>query len=94
VEPLRGQVAPVCKHDRVSLIVLVIGACPWDGSQVGLVIGWPFPQSLLPPLSPAFLVDRIDFGLKVLWVGWYLYCSTGVPAWLQKVAFSDSMSPM
>jgi hypothetical protein len=34
----------------VSLIVSETGACPWDGSQVGLVIGWPFPWSLLHPL--------------------------------------------
>ena len=24
-----------------------IGACPWDGFQVGPVIGWPFLQSVL-----------------------------------------------
>ena len=51
VEPLWGQHAPVCKHNRVSLVVLGIGACPWDGSLVGLVITWPFPQSLFHPLS-------------------------------------------
>ena len=39
----------------VSLIVSGIGACPWDGSQVGLVIGWPFSQSLLHFLSLNFL---------------------------------------
>jgi hypothetical protein len=26
----------------VSLIVLGTGACPWRGSQVGPIIGWPF----------------------------------------------------
>jgi hypothetical protein len=32
----------VSKHKNVSLTVLGIGACLWDGSQVGQVIGWPF----------------------------------------------------
>jgi hypothetical protein len=31
---------------------------------------------------PAFLVDRKQFGSKVVWVGWCSYPSTGVPAWL------------
>jgi hypothetical protein len=76
------------------LIVLEYGACPWDGSQVEPVIVWPFPQSLIHPVVPAFLVDRINFGLKVLWVGWCLYCSTGIPAWLQEVAYLGLIPPM
>jgi hypothetical protein len=24
-----------------------VGSLPWDGSQVGAVTGWPFPQFLL-----------------------------------------------
>ena len=28
------------------------------------------------------ILDRINFGLKVLWVGLCLYCIIGVPAWL------------
>ena len=51
----RGQRAPVCKHNKVLLIVLGIGACPWSGSQVGLIIGWPVPQSLLYPPCLQFL---------------------------------------
>ena len=35
------------KYSRVSLRVLGISPCPWDGSQVGPVIGCPFPQSLI-----------------------------------------------
>jgi hypothetical protein len=31
----------------VSLIASGIGSCPWDGSQFGAVISWPFPSSLL-----------------------------------------------
>jgi hypothetical protein len=45
----------VFKHNRVSLIVSEIGACPWDGSRVGLVIGWAFLQSLV------YLCPRIVF---------------------------------
>ena len=57
-----------------------ISACPWDGSQVRPVIGWPFPQSA-PSRVPALLVGRTNFGLKVLWVGW-------CPAWLQDSALA------
>ena len=62
-------------------------------SQAGLVTGWAFSQSLLQPL-PAFLGDRINFGLKILWVGWSLYSFAGVPARLQEVASSGSISIM
>jgi hypothetical protein len=55
VEPLRGQLAPVCKHNSVILILSETCVCPWDGSQVGTVIGWPFSQSLLHPLTLHFL---------------------------------------
>jgi len=49
-----------------------IGACPWDGSQVGLVIGWPFSQSLISPPSLHICTDRINLRWKVLWVVWCL----------------------
>jgi hypothetical protein len=72
-----------------------IGTCPWDESQVGPIIGWPFPPPFLP-LSPVseFLVDKINIGLKVLYIGWYPYWCTRVPDWLQEVACSGSISPM
>lgn len=49
MEPLRGQLyqAPLCNHNRVSLILSEAGSCPWEGSQFGPVIGWSFPQVLL-----------------------------------------------
>jgi hypothetical protein len=48
--------APVCKHNRAPLLGLGIGACLWDGSQVGPVIRWPFPQPPIHhPLFPPFL---------------------------------------
>jgi hypothetical protein len=38
-----------CLQVLQNIIKLVsgIGSCPWNRSQVGPVIGWPFPQSLL-----------------------------------------------
>ena len=90
MEPLRGQHAPVCKHSRVSLIVLRIGACPWDGSQNGPVIRWPFLQFLCSIFC--IIVDRMNLRLKVLWVGWCLYHFTRVPAWPQEVISSGSIS--
>jgi hypothetical protein len=49
VELLIGQPcdAPVCNHNMASVIVSGFGIHPWDGSQVGLVTGQPFLQSLL-----------------------------------------------
>ena len=48
VESFRIQLCKTAfyKHNRVSLIVSGVGACPWDRSQVGPVVGWPFPQPL------------------------------------------------
>ena len=77
-----------------AFIVLWIVVCSWDVSQIELVNGWPLLQSLIHPSVPAFLVDRIKFESKVLWVGWYLYCSTRVPAWLREVTSSGSISPV
>jgi hypothetical protein len=48
----------------VSLIVSGIGDCPWDGSQVGPVIGQPFSPVSDPSLVPTFLVDRINIKEK------------------------------
>jgi hypothetical protein len=93
MEPFKGQ--SVCKHNRISLIVLGTGDCPLGGSQFGLVIGWPFPFTLLHPQCVfALLGDRINFGSKVLWVGCCIYCSTGVSVWLQGLGPSGSISPV
>ena len=46
-----------------------------------------------PSPVPTFLIERIKFGLEILWVGQCLYCSTGAPAWLQEVVTSGSISP-
>ena len=67
VETLRGQ-TPTSKHNRLSSIVSGIAACPWEWSLDSPVIALPSPQSLLYPLSSAFLGDRMNFGLKVC--GW------------------------
>jgi hypothetical protein len=50
----------------VSLIVSGVSSLTWNGSQVGVAIGWLFLQPLLY-LSAAHLVGK-RFGLKVLWV--------------------------
>ena len=47
-----ARLLPDCKYNRVSL---GIGAYTCDGSLVGLVIAWPFLQSLLHFLYPHFL---------------------------------------
>ena len=67
-------------------------ATGWVSSWTGYWLVIPFISA--PSPIPAFLVDRIHFGLKILWVGWCLYCSTGVSAWLQEVAPSDFIFPM
>jgi hypothetical protein len=64
-----------------------------------LRMGWvgyclAIPTVSAPSPMPAFLVDRMVLGLKVLWVGWCLYHSTRVPAWLQEVASSGCISPV
>ena len=63
---------------RVSLIVSEIGACALDESLIGPVIGlsFSFPNSV-PSHAPAFLVDRVDYGSNVLWVGWGPYSPLG-----------------
>lgn len=63
---------------------------------MGLKMGW---WLAIPSLSatfpmPAFLTYRINLGLKVLCIDRCLYCSSGVPAWLQDMASSGSISPM
>jgi hypothetical protein len=60
-------------HSRILLIVSGGDSLPCDWSEVGAVIGWQFPQSLL------HLVGRIDLGLKVLWVDWCAPPFTGCP---------------
>jgi hypothetical protein len=47
---------------RVSLILSGIGACSWCGPQVGQMIGWPFPQSLL------YLCPWISFRQNRFWL--------------------------
>jgi hypothetical protein len=81
------------KHNRVSLIVSDTSSCLWYGSQVGLVIGCPFPQSLLH-LCPCtsyrqdtFWVEGFMDGLMSISLHWE-------PAWLQEVAISGSISPL
>lgn len=48
----------------------------------------------LGSIPSSFLVDRINLGSKILWVGWCSYSSTGIFTLLQEVASSGSISPM
>jgi hypothetical protein len=62
------------------------------------VSSWACYWLAIPSVSayssiPELLIDRINFRLRVLWVGWCFYHFTGVPAWLQEVASSGSISP-
>ena len=62
----------------VSLIVSGIGVSPWG------TLSWPgYWLAILsvsfPSPIPVFLVDKINLGSKVLWVGWCLYCSMKAP---------------
>jgi hypothetical protein len=77
-------------HSKVPLIVSWTDSCPWDGSQFGAVIGWPFPPALL--FVSAHLLGRTHFGLKILWVGWYPYLSTQSNSWLQELVNSGPIS--
>ena len=80
-------------NTRVSTLVLGIGACPWMGLKLGLSLdGLCF--SLCSIFVPVFLLDRTNFVSKVWWVGWCSYLSSVGPAWLQNVAFTESMSPI
>lgn len=47
---------------------------------------------LSPAPIPAFLSDRINLGLKAMWVVWWLYHSMEVPGLLQKVTCSCFIS--
>jgi hypothetical protein len=70
-EPLRGQLyqAPARKHFLTSAIVSAFGVCRWNRSLSGEDSGWPFLQSLLIFLDPAFPLDKNNYGLKFLrWV--------------------------
>jgi hypothetical protein len=64
------------------------------GLKLGRLLVGHSLSFLLHAQVPEFLVDRINFMSKVLWVDWNTYHITGVPAWLQEVASSGSISPM
>jgi hypothetical protein len=70
-KPFRGQHAPVCKHNRVSLIMSTTWPClpmGWVSSWAGYWLAIP---SVSPPSPmPALLVDRINFkdALHIRWL--------------------------
>ena len=93
---------------EISLMTVMLGSCQqvqqniinnisitlsWQGSQAEPVIGWPFPQFLLH-LNPEYPVVSTNCESKVLWQGWCPNPSIGNIDWFQKMAGSDSISPI
>ena len=67
--------------------------------STGCVSSWPFyclaiPSVSAPSFVPAFLVDRTNLELKVLWVDHCLYPLTKGTVWLQEVTTSGSIVPL
>jgi hypothetical protein len=86
------MLAPVCKYNRLSLIVTGIDSFPWDGSQVRWVIGWLFLQSLLH-LSPFTPYRQDKFWVEGFVSGLVSLCFPGRPAYLQGVFVSGPIFP-
>ena len=57
-----------------------------------LLVGHSF--SLISIFVCVFLLDRTNFGSKVLLVGWCTHISTGDPVWLLELDSSGSMSQL
>ena len=61
------------------------------GLQLGqLLVSCSFSICSIP--NPCILVDKINSGMKVLWVAWWPYYSIEVHEWLQVVASSGPLS--
>ena len=69
------------------------GAHSWDGSQFGLVTGWPSLQSLLHFIL-AFPLDKNNSESESLKMGRWPYLSTRGPVYLLEVVSSGSMFPL
>ena len=68
-----------------------VGFLQWAGSQVGPIIGWPFPQFLLHLYPSADLVGKTNCWWKVLWLSWCSNSSVGSCTWLQEMVSSGSI---
>jgi hypothetical protein len=68
----------VCEHNITLVRVSGIGPHPWDGSQVGLATA-RHSFSLWSSFVPVFLLNRSDFGSKVLERSWCSHASIGGP---------------
>lgn len=77
-----------CLQAEQSIIIVSgVNSVTWDGSQVGVVIVWLLPRSLLH-LYPCTSCRQDKFWVK----GFIDRCppaSSGSPAWLQEVALSS-----
>ena len=81
-----------CSISEESILLFAVLAHGMDLKLGQLLVGPSLSLCSIP--CACILVNRIHFGLKVLWVDWCLYYSTGVPAWLQKVISSGSIAQM
>lgn len=92
--PLRGSHA-ILLSASIAIINSVKNWCllmGWVSNWAGYesAVSSVFAQSSVP----AFLVDGINFGSKVLGLSWCQYRCIGVPAWLQEAASSGSTLPL
>ena len=76
---------------RVSLIESGVGPLPWDGFQVGTVLDWLLPQTLLH-FYPCTSYRQGKFWIQVFCGRVNVPSSTGSPAWLQEMGTSVSIS--
>jgi hypothetical protein len=66
---LRASISGSCLNAQyMDSVVSGFDVHAWDGSQVRPVIGWP-SFSLCSIFAPAFPLDRINSGLKILKMG-------------------------
>jgi hypothetical protein len=77
----------------VSTIVLGFDVYAWNGSQVEVISGWPFLESLLH-FCPCISFRQEQFWVKFFEVGEWPHPSTGGHAYLLEVVSSGSISPL
>ena len=83
---------PVCKHDKVSVVVSGIVSCPCQGFQFRVVIGWPCPLSL--SLSLHILEAGHILGQRLCgWVAVLIH-PLGVLPGYRKWPFQDPSPPL
>jgi hypothetical protein len=74
------------QKDRHGMHSLISGSCPWDGSEVGAVIDWPFLQSLWH-LGPCISCRQDTFWVKGFVGGLILIPPLGVTLYWWELIF-------